>query len=97
MVGKSLVPFPPAKITPFISEFLIFIYFIFYYNVNKNNLKYLLSIKNVKEHNYFTERRLRPIAIITDSSEQIKKFGELVDNMRLELNGKECEGLTKCS
>jgi len=31
--------------------------------------KYLLSIENVKEHSYFTERRLRQIAIIKDNNE----------------------------
>lgn len=49
--------------------------------------KHLLSIKNVKEHNYFTERRLRQIAIMKDNREQIRKFGELVRDMRFDLNG----------
>ncbi len=48
--------------------------------------KYLLSIKDTKEHNSFTERKLRQIAIIKDRSEQIRKFSELVRDMRLELN-----------
>ena len=50
--------------------------------------KYLLSIENIKEHNYFTERRLRQVAIIKDNHQQIKKFGELVNDMTFELNEK---------
>jgi len=46
--------------------------------------KYLLSIKDIKEHNYITERKLRPIAIIKDRKEQIRKFGELIRDIRLE-------------
>ncbi|MBL7197839.1 MAG: hypothetical protein ISS47_07040 [Candidatus Omnitrophica bacterium] len=49
--------------------------------------KYLLSIENVKEHNFFTERRLRQIAIIKDKHNQLRKFGKLVNDMRVELNG----------
>jgi DNA invertase Pin-like site-specific DNA recombinase len=48
--------------------------------------KYLLSIENVKEHNYFTERKLRQIAIIKDNHEQIREFSELVNDMRFELD-----------
>jgi hypothetical protein len=48
--------------------------------------KYLLSIENAKEHNYFTERRLRQVAAIKDSGQQLKKFAELISDMRLELN-----------
>ena len=48
--------------------------------------KYLLSIEDVKEHNYFTERKLRSIAILKDKVEQIRKFQELVYDMRLEQN-----------
>ena len=48
--------------------------------------KYLLSIENVKEHNYFTERKLRDIAVIKDKHEQLKKFSELLQDMRLELS-----------
>jgi hypothetical protein len=48
--------------------------------------KYLLSIEDVKEHNYFTERKLRTIATLKDRGEQVRKFGELVNNMKFELN-----------
>ncbi len=48
--------------------------------------KYLLSIENVKEYNYFTERRLRQIAVIKDNNEQLRKFSELLQDMKLELN-----------
>jgi hypothetical protein len=39
---------------------------------------YLLSIKDTKKHNYFTERRLRGIAVIKDKKKQVKRFRELV-------------------
>ena len=48
--------------------------------------KHLLSIEDVKEHNLFTERKLRQVAIIKEKDEQIRRFGELVNNMRAELN-----------
>jgi len=48
--------------------------------------KYLLSIQDPREHNFFTERRLRQIAIIKDRSEQTRKFSELARDMRIELN-----------
>lgn len=48
--------------------------------------KYLLSIENVKEHNFFTERRLREIAVIKDNHEQLRKFSELLQDMRIELD-----------
>ena len=48
--------------------------------------KYLLSIKNAKEHNFFTERKLREIAVIKDNHEQLRKFGELLQDMRIELS-----------
>ena len=47
--------------------------------------KYLLSIEDVKEYNYFTERRLRSIAIIKDKGDQMQKFGELVNDIRFRL------------
>jgi hypothetical protein len=56
--------------------------------LDENIQKYLLSIKDAKEHNYFTERRLRQIAIMKDKNEQTKAFGELVRDMRFELNNK---------
>ena len=55
-------------------------------DLDHNIQKYLLSIENVKEHNYFTEKRLRQVAIIKEKNEQIRKFGELLNNMRAELN-----------
>ena len=51
-----------------------------------NIKEYILSIENVKEHNYFTERKLRDIAVIKDKHEQLKKFSELLQDMRLELS-----------
>ncbi|MFC1624358.1 hypothetical protein ACFL28_03470 [Candidatus Omnitrophota bacterium] len=47
--------------------------------------KHLLSIKNVKEYNYFTERRLREIAVIKNKNAQLRKFSELVDELKFEL------------
>lgn len=55
-------------------------------NLDYTIQKYLLSIENVKEHNYFTERRLRQIAIIKNSGQQLKKFAELVNDMRRTLS-----------
>ncbi|MFC1509762.1 hypothetical protein ACFL60_08800 [Candidatus Omnitrophota bacterium] len=48
--------------------------------------EYLLSIENVKEHNYFTERRLRQIAVVKDNHAQLRKFGKLLQDMKLKLN-----------
>jgi ParB-like chromosome segregation protein Spo0J len=48
--------------------------------------KYLLSIENVKEHNYFTERRLRQIAIIKDKHEQVIEFSKLMNDIRLKMD-----------
>lgn len=56
--------------------------------LDENIQKYLTSIKNIEEHNYFTERKLRQIAIIKDKDEQIRKFGELVDNVKFELKNR---------
>ena len=50
--------------------------------------KYLLSIEDSKAHNFFTERRLRPIAVIKDKNEQITRFRELVSDMRYTLSGR---------
>jgi len=50
--------------------------------------KYLLSIQDAKESNYFTERRLKQVAIIKDGEEQIREFDKLVTDMRVELSGK---------
>ena len=50
--------------------------------------KYLFSIKDSKEHNFFTERRLRPIAAIKNKTEQIMRFRELVNDMRYSLSGR---------
>jgi len=46
---------------------------------------YLLSIKNVKEHNLFTERRLRQVALIKNKQDQLRKFAGLVDDIQFEL------------
>ena len=50
--------------------------------------KYLLSIEDSKAHNFFTERRLRPIAVIKDKNEQIMRFREIVSDMRYTLSGR---------
>jgi len=50
--------------------------------------KYLLSIEDPKEHNFFTERKLRPIAVARDKGEQIMRFRELVNDMRYALCGR---------
>ena len=48
--------------------------------------KYLLSIQDTREHNYFTERKLRQIAVIKDQLEQIRKFRDLVADVKTEVN-----------
>jgi len=48
---------------------------------------YLLSIENAKEHNYFTERRLRQIAIIKDNHKRARGFSKLLNNIQDELKG----------
>ena len=45
---------------------------------------YLLTIENSKEHNYFTERKLRIIAVIKDKNEQNLIFRELIKNIHTE-------------
>jgi hypothetical protein len=54
--------------------------------LDDNIKKYLLSIEDAKEHNYFTERKLRQIAIIKDKPEQIRKFRDLTIDIRSEIN-----------
>jgi len=46
---------------------------------------YLFSIKNVVEHNFFTERKLRPIALTKDKDEQKTIFRKLLNDMRFDL------------
>lgn len=46
---------------------------------------YLLGIKDPKEHNFFTERRLRGIAIIKDNNEQLRRFNELMHDVQFKL------------
>jgi len=50
-------------------------------NLDDSILEYLGSIKDADEHNYFTEHRLRRIASLKDSQEQIAKFNELSRDM----------------
>jgi ParB-like chromosome segregation protein Spo0J len=50
--------------------------------LDKSIQRYLLSIKDTKRHNYFTERRLRGIAIIKDKKEQVRRFRELLKHIR---------------
>jgi len=54
--------------------------------LDDNIKKYLLSIEDVREHNYFTERKLRQIAIIKDQPEQIRKFQDLIADVKTEVN-----------
>lgn len=58
------------------------------FELHKSIQKYLLSIKDVKEHNYFTERKLRSIAILKDKYQQTQEFSNLLHEMQLELNDK---------
>lgn len=46
--------------------------------LNERIKSYLLNIKDAKEHNYFSERKLRKIAIIKDKKEQNSRFRKLV-------------------
>ncbi len=39
--------------------------------------EYLLSIKEAKEHNYFTERRLRPLTLLPQE-EQVREFKRIL-------------------
>ena len=54
-------------------------------NLDESIKKYLLSIEDPKEHNFFTERKLRQIALIKDKEAQRRKFGDLVGKMKDEL------------
>lgn len=55
-------------------------------NLDKKIIEYLLNTKDVKEKNYWTERRLRQIAIVKEQDEQIRKFGEIVNDAKFEFN-----------
>jgi hypothetical protein len=55
-------------------------------DLNEGIKTYLLSIKDPKEHNFFTERRLRDIAITKNKDEQLRKFAGLLQDIRLELD-----------
>jgi hypothetical protein len=46
-------------------------------------LDQLLSIKDVDEHNFFTERRLRSLAVL-DGGEQVVEFNRLQEASRKE-------------
>lgn len=54
--------------------------------LDKRIIEYLLNIKDAKEKNYWTERRLRKIATLKEEDEQIKKFGEIVNNAKFGFN-----------
>lgn len=47
------------------------------FKLDDNILGYLASIKDVDEHNYFTEHRLRRIAQIDDRDAQLSEFNRL--------------------
>ncbi|MCK4789908.1 MAG: ParB/RepB/Spo0J family partition protein [Desulfobacteraceae bacterium] len=54
-------------------------------NLDESIKKYLLAIEDPKEHNFFSERKLRQIALIKDKKTQTRKFGNLVEKMKDEL------------
>jgi len=47
-------------------------------NLDESIKKYLLNIEDPKEHNFWTERRLRPIAMVEDKEAQIYQFRKSV-------------------
>ena len=49
-------------------------------NLDNKIIEYLLNIKDTKEKNYWTERRLRQIAVVKEQDEQIRKFGRIAYN-----------------
>lgn len=53
-------------------------------NLDESIKQYLLSIKDSKEHNFFTERKLRDIAIIKERNLQIREFKGLIKKMENE-------------
>lgn len=55
-------------------------------NLNDKIIEYLLNIKDAKEKNYWSERKLRQIAIIKEEDEQIRKFSEFINNTKFEFN-----------
>lgn len=55
-------------------------------NLDKRIIEYLLNIKDAKERNFWTERKLRQVAIIKEQNEQLRKFGELVNEMKFNVN-----------
>ncbi len=46
-------------------------------NLDSSIIRRLRSIEDIDEHNFWTERRLRQIAAIEDSSEQLAEFNRL--------------------
>ena len=46
--------------------------------LNERIKSYLLNIEDAKEHNYFSERKLRKIAVIKDKKEQNSRFRKLI-------------------
>ena len=55
-------------------------------NLDNKIIEYLLNIKDAKEKNYWSERKLRKIAIIKEEDEQIRKFSEFINNTKFEFN-----------
>jgi hypothetical protein len=53
-------------------------------NLDERIREYLLSIENPINHNFFTERKLRNIAVIKDKKEQNLKFRKILEEMNIE-------------
>ncbi|HBG61682.1 MAG: hypothetical protein A2306_07160 [Omnitrophica WOR_2 bacterium RIFOXYB2_FULL_38_16] len=54
-------------------------------NLDERIREYLLSIEDPKKHNYFTERKLRKIAVIKDKKEQNLKFRKILEEIDIEI------------
>lgn len=51
-------------------------------NLDESIREYLSSIDDAQKHNYFTERKLRNIAVIKDKKERNSSFRKLVGKIR---------------
>ncbi|MBU0597088.1 hypothetical protein KKA94_02915 [Patescibacteria group bacterium] len=52
-------------------------------NLNESIKEYICSIDDAQKHNFFTERKLRNIAIIKDKKEQNSRFRKLIEDIDL--------------
>ena len=50
-------------------------------NLDESIREYLYTIADAEKHNFFTERKLRNIAVIKDKKEQNSMFRKLVENI----------------